>query len=203
MEFPENKRLIAMLPGSRNHEIERHLPVMDKVMRMILKYNDDVHFIIPVAGTVNRAKLEALISTENMPHVSLFNDHAIEVMKRSEAIVVASGTASLEAALLEKPMCIIYKSSFLTYLLASQVIKIKYLGLCNLLSNKMLAPEFLQYDCEADAIYLELQKLLNDQQRRETIIKNLSQMKNELSENNADCTLLHLAEKLLTVNPIK
>ena len=74
---------------------------------------------------------------------------AIGCMAVADFVYVASGTASLECALLNKPMCIIYKSSFITYHLAMKFVNVRFLGLCNLLSNTMLVPEFLQYDCNA------------------------------------------------------
>ena len=138
--------IIALLPGSRTNEIERHMPVLRDTAKLLHQRYPDIHFVIPIAGTINPEKITAYFSSETLPSY-LCSRTSIECMAAANFVIVASGTASLECALLEKPMCIIYKSSFITYLLAMKLIKVKFLGLCNLLVNKMIVPEFLQYDC--------------------------------------------------------
>ncbi len=144
-----------MLPGSRGNEIERHMPVLrDTALRLIKEY-PNLHFVIPVAGTLKPALIESYLKETQIPY-TLIEARAIETASSSDCVIVASGTASLECALLEKPMCIIYRASFITYLAAAKLIRVKYLGLCNLLQNEMVVPELLQYDCNA----LEISKWL-------------------------------------------
>ena len=85
--------------------------------------------------------------------VYLIKGHAQAIAACSNAVVVASGTASLECALLQKPMCIVYKASLLTYVAAMKLLRVKYIGLCNLLKNRMIVPELLQDDCIAKHQY--------------------------------------------------
>jgi lipid-A-disaccharide synthase len=113
-------------------------------------------------------------------------------MAAADFVIVASGTASLECALLEKPMCIVYKSSFLNYFLAMKFIKVKFLGLCNLLANKMIVPEFLQYDCNAHELSRYITRFYNDNQQPAKMITQLTNIKKSLSVEKSDCTLFDL-----------
>ena len=131
-------------------------------------------------------------------YYTLTSGFAIEAVSCSDCAVVASGTASLECALLIKPMCIIYKASLFTYLVASQLIKVNYLGLCNLLQDQMIAPELLQYDCNAVELTQTVLSLLNDQDVKKRMIKRLQQLKNSLSTKAADSTVAQLIERMIS-----
>ena len=146
--LPTDKRLIALLPGSRTHEIERHMPVLRDTALNLVGSRGDLHFVIPVAGTIDPTLIQSYFNNTPIPY-TLIQGQAIKTVAASDGVVVASGTASLECALLGKPMCIIYKASVLTYIAAMKLIHVKYLGLCNLLKNAMIVPELLQYDCNA------------------------------------------------------
>jgi lipid-A-disaccharide synthase len=197
LALPKNKRLIAMLPGSRGHEIERHMPILrDSALNLIKKYSD-LHFVIPLASTIKRDLVDAYLKKTDIPY-TLVQEQAIETITCSDYVIVASGTASLECALLEKPMCIVYKASLLTYMAASKLIKVRYLGLCNLLQNKMIVPELLQYDCNATELTKTMTNLLNDHQYVHRMQTHLKQLKLSLSNEEADCTIDKLIETILT-----
>jgi lipid-A-disaccharide synthase len=104
-------------------------------------------------------------------------------------VLVASGTASLECALLEKPMCIIYKASLISYIAAMKLIKVKYLGLCNLLMGNMVVPELLQYDCSAKELTKTALELLQNTDVRKKMLSRLYDLKIQLSSQAADCTI--------------
>jgi lipid-A-disaccharide synthase len=196
LSLPLDKRLVALLPGSRINEIERHMPVLRDTACSVFSQVSDAHFVIPIAQTIACEQIESYLINAPFPY-TLINNQAIEVVACSDCVVVASGTASLECALLTKPMCIIYKTSFLTYLAASQLIKVKYLGLCNLLQNEMIAPELLQYDCNVTELTSVLLTLLQDNTTRHTMVRRLKQLKQSLSSQSADCSLVTLIEKEL------
>ena len=192
-----NTRLIAMLPGSRVHEIERHMPVLRDTMKRLLDQTKDLHFVIPIAGTIEPTLVKSYLTHIDASSYTLTNGLAIEAVACSDCVVVASGTASLECALLTKPMCIIYKASLFTYLAASKLIKVKFLGLCNLLQNQMIAPELLQYDCNPTELTRTLLTLLNDDEVRNRMITRLQQLKDSLSSQAADCTISQLIAQRL------
>ena len=192
LNLPPNKKIIALLPGSRKNEVARHMPVLSHTIKLLLQKNPQLHFIIPVAETLNEQYMQSYLSP-NMP-ITFTQGQALTCMSAADFVIVASGTASLECALLNKPMCIIYKSSFLTYLAAMKLIKVKFLGLCNLLVNQMIVPEFLQYDCVADEITSYLLNFAADEAQPQKMIKALSFVKETLSPNTADCTLFELVQ---------
>lgn len=197
LALPQNKRLIAMLPGSRRHEIERHMPILrDTAINLNTQYTD-LHFVIPLASTIHVDQINVYLKHTTFPY-TLIQEQAIETIACSDYVIVASGTASLECALLEKPMCIVYKASLLTYLAASKLIKVKYLGLCNLLQNKMIVPELLQYDCNSIELTKTVTHLLNHPEMVQRMQQHLQQIKLSLSTQQADCTINKLIETILT-----
>lgn len=194
--LPQNKRLVAMLPGSRTHEIERLMPVLRDTAIQLHKQFDDLHFVIPVAGTIDPALIKSYFTNTALPY-TLINSQAIETVSCSDCVVVASGTASLECALLAKPMCIIYKASAITAFAAFRLIKVKYLGLCNLLQNEMIAPELLQSDCNAHELTRVMVDLLNDDEVTNRMVSRLQKLNLSLSNQSADCTITTLIENEL------
>lgn len=193
LNLPAGKRLIAMLPGSRNNEIERHMPVLLATAEILSQQQDDIHFVIPIAGSLNPTLVKNYFAKSKVG-ISFVLGRAREVIACSDCVVVASGTASLECALLEKPMCIIYKSSLVSYIAAMKLIKVKYLGLCNLLQNEMVVPELLQYDCNAIELTRTLNELLSNTEVKERMLKCLKRLKSSISSEQADCSLLTLVK---------
>lgn len=200
--LPKNKRIIALLPGSRAHEIERHMPVMRDTAKRLCHSFDDLHFVIPVAGTIDPAVIQAYFSKTTLPY-TLIHGKAIETAACSDCVVVASGTASLECALQIKPMCIIYKASWLTYLAASKLIKVKYLGLCNLLANEMIVPELLQYDCNAAELSRVVMDMLDNDEVKRRMESRLTRLKQSLSSVESDCSIVTVIETELGLSEAK
>lgn len=194
--LPKHKKLIALLPGSRRNEIEKHMPILVKTAEKQHTLHDNLHFVIPIARTINPNFIKHYFNKSKV-EVSFVNDHAIDVAACCDSVVVASGTASLECALLKKPMCIIYKGSFLSYLVAAKVIKVKYLGLCNLLQNKMIVPELLQYDCNVDELSRTLTALMTDETLRQNMLTRLTKLNHTLSSDQADCSMVDVVKKEL------
>lgn len=189
--LPPHKKIIAFLPGSRTHEIERLMPVLYETAQRLSQQSPDLHFVIPIAQTIDPKLLKRYWLSEQLPCTFVMG-HAIDVVRLSDAVIVASGTASLECALLEKPMLIIYKVSFFTALVVSQVIKIKYMGLCNILQNRMIVPEFLQYDCNATALTQAMIELLTQPTLYAQHQSRLNALKISLAADEADTSLFQL-----------
>lgn len=157
----EDQKILAILPGSRNMEITRHMPVICEALKQLKAKNLEFEIVIPVAQSLNMAVFNPYLKAIPFPY-QLIQGQAQRVIKASDAVVVASGTASLECAVLGKPSCIIYKSSWFNYYLARRWMKVKYLGLCNLLMNRMVCPELLQMDCNPKELGKMISLLLND-----------------------------------------
>ncbi len=195
LALPENKILVSMLPGSRRNEIKRLLPVFIKIITILQKQDDSLHFVIPIAKSLNYNYMKSLIPTDLK--LSLIYGHAIDAMMLSEAVVVASGTASLECALLGKPSCLVYKTSPLTYSAATQLINIPYIGLANILGGKMIMPEFIQDDCNPKSLCKMIHQLVYDDCFRHRQQKNFDLLYKELSTTSADCSIDSVIENLL------
>lgn len=198
LQLPLDKKIIALLPGSRRNEIDRHLPVLAKTAIDVSKKIQNIHFVIPIAGTLEPNRIQKYFIHSPI-NISFIKGQAIEVAASADCVVVASGTASLECALLIKPMCIIYKASLLTYVAANKLVHVKYLGLCNLLQNKMIAPELLQDDCNVKELSRMIIELLHNKTTIDTMTKQLQQLKRSLSAEKADCSLIELIKEELSI----
>lgn len=197
LNLPQNKRMIAMLPGSRTNEILRHMPILIESARRLCSAHDDLHIVIPVANTIPFNQIKAYFMDTQIPY-TLIQGRAVEVAACSDCVVVASGTASLECALLEKPMCIIYKSSTLSYIAAMKLVRIKFIGLCNLLQNQMIVPELLQYDCNASELIKTILDLLNDPAIIERMRSRLHKLRLSLSNIESERSIYSLIEHELS-----
>ncbi len=197
--LPEDKRLLAILPGSRINEVERHMPILYQTAMKLHTQYPDLEFVIPVAGTLSVKKIKAFWLSERVPCHFIEKQKATDIAALSDAIVVASGTASLECALLEKPMCIIYKVGLVSYLAASIFLRVQYIGLCNLLMNQMTVPELLQYDFNPEELSKVLMQLLDksDNSLKVGMCNQLKKLKRSLSNEQADCSLPDLLFSML------
>ncbi len=189
--IPSDKLILALLPGSRHNEIKRLLPILKKIAKNVVQAYPNIHIVIPVARSLTQRDITALVNLKTLP-ITLIDQQAVPTVYCSDFVIVASGTASLECALLTKPMCIIYKASLLTYIIAFRCIRIKYLGLCNLLQNKMIVPELLQYDCSVKELTKLMLNLLSDPEKSQRMIIRLQTLKQALSTQEADISLADL-----------
>jgi lipid-A-disaccharide synthase len=156
--WEDTDKILALCPGSRKMEITKHMPILIEALKIVktLPGFEDLKLVIPVAKNLELATMDSYCKDLPFPY-ELVSGQAQYVMKAADVVVVSSGTASLESAILLKPSCIIYKSSWLNYFLAKIFIRVKYLGLSNLLQNRMVIPELLQMDCNP----AELAKMIN------------------------------------------
>ena len=160
----DNKTItIGLLPGSRRKEVETILPIMFKALKEI-KANTQA--ILIKAPSISKDLFKKIaLDTKYTPN--LITNHSYDAINACDICLVASGTATLEVAILGKPMLIIYKTSFLTWILAKLLIKIPYIGLVNIVSQKLIAPEFIQYQANPDAIRNALLEIINNKSRME------------------------------------
>lgn len=197
LQLPFNKTIIALLPGSRGHEIEKHMPVFMELAAQLNQEKPNLHFVIAISKTLSKEQLQTYVP-HTLTNISFIDGQARAVIASSECVIVSSGTASLECALLARPMCIVYKGSWLSYMITMQVIKVKYFGLCNLLWNKMVVPELLQYDCtkrELLKITLDLLNPASHLVKREK--KGFETLHAMLASDQVDITLPELVFKML------
>lgn len=197
LNINNDQYICAMLPGSRKNEVKYLMPILRDTAKKLIQSNPNLHFIIPVAKSLDE-KLIFSYLTDIKEYFTITKKSVVEVVSCSEIAIACSGTASFECALLTKPMCIIYKASWLTYYAATKFILVKFLGLCNLLSNKMVVPELLQYDCNAKELAKTATELMNNKIFSLNMINNLKQIKNNLSNEKADINIARLIEQELS-----
>jgi len=149
------KGRIALLPGSRKHEVERILPEMISLARRM----PDHTFCIAAVPHLSISLYEQWFS--GLSNVKIITGDMKKVLGQSEAAIVTSGTATLETALLGVPQIVVYKGSPLSYQIAKRLIKVPYISLVNLIMDKQVVPELIQADCNAANMHEQLLRILN------------------------------------------
>jgi lipid-A-disaccharide synthase len=157
------KPLVALLPGSRRGEIERLLPPMAELALRWRTSRPEVQWVLPVAPTLDPAFLRAHLG--GAP-VTLVQGRTYAARAYADAALVASGTATLETALLGTPFVILYKLNPLTYQLARRIVKVPHFGLANVVAGREVAPELLQGEVNVDRLNRELARLLDPEVAR-------------------------------------
>jgi len=151
MALPSNKTVLAVLPGSREGEVRHLMPVFAEAMQLLQARHTDLHFVIPAANAERYQQIEAVLQSTALP-VSLMRGPGREVMRCSDAIMIASGTATLEAMLLRKPMVISYRMASLSWTILSRLVKTPHVGLPNVLAGEEVVPELLQHHATASQL---------------------------------------------------
>jgi len=158
---------IALLPGSRKSEVERLLPEMLAACRIITDMISPVQFVLPLAPTLPLSYVHDIIRRFSVP-VQVVEEDLYDAIALADAAIVASGTATLETALLGVPMVVIYKISGLSYEIGKRFIKVAYISLVNLIAGRAVVPELIQQDANPARIAAEVKELIvNEEVRQE------------------------------------
>src|SRR5664280_1637637 len=174
------KTWIGLLPGSRAREIRDHLPEMLEAARKLQSAappSQAFEFIVPLAPTLNVAQRAEVLQISKDHGESLavrLVDDARAALFHARASVVASGTATVEAALIGNPFIVVYRVSTVTYAIARQVVKVQHVAMANLIAGKRVVPELIQSDFTASNIVRQLQPLLPDGPPRQSMMKELA-----------------------------
>jgi lipid-A-disaccharide synthase len=195
------KTTIALLPGSRRAEVERHLPVLrDAAAR--LREEREVQFVCLRASTIERAAVESALRDPALPMAIAETDH-YDVIHAADLVWTASGTATLETALLGRPMIIVYRLSWLTYALARLLVRVDHIGMVNLIARERIAPELIQNEANPARIVAESRLLLDDRNLRAAVGEKLAKLRERLGAPGAagrvaDLAIAMMAEKAKT-----
>ena len=157
------KQTILLMPGSRLQEVRGLLPVMLAAVKEIMAQRDGVQFLIPRASTIDASVLQELIPAD-LENVHVASGHVYDMMNISTAAVAASGTATLETALMGLPTLLIYRVSSLTYWLSKILVHIQSIGLPNIIMGHRIMPELWQDEVTPEAIAADMVTLLTDKQ---------------------------------------
>ncbi|MBI3560453.1 MAG: lipid-A-disaccharide synthase [Gammaproteobacteria bacterium] len=191
--------VIGLFPGSRHSEIKRLLPIILHSAREFKQLHPHTQFLLPLAPTLASTDLRAYVSGYEDLSIQIINDRTYDVIVAVDAIVTVSGTVTLEIALLGTPMVIINRLAPLTYQIVRRMLKIPYIGLCNIVADRRIVPELIQDQATAPNIATELQRLVFDQPYRNAMIKELGGIEAKLGDaggiNNLARLVLEMLEK--------
>jgi lipid-A-disaccharide synthase len=202
----ENQKHIALLPGSRKGEVERLLPMLLGAANILHTKYPDIQFLIPAINDARKQQIEQGVE-QLSPHLKAVI-HILEntdaeskvgrmVMNASNIIALASGTATLEAMLMHRPMVTFYKLHWLTYLIAKFLVKIPYYSLPNIIAGKKVIEELIQADATPENLAAEIEKLMNIEKAQIQVMQHLTMHKQLISGNTEDPVqeILRILEK--------
>ena len=181
------KPWITLMPGSRMKEVRMNLPT---ILQSAAKLGSGYEFLLPVAPTLDCSFLESLIGRRDS--IRLVSD-ALPALAHSRAGIIASGTATVEAAMMGTPFVMVYRVSLLTYFLGRPRVKVPYFAMVNLIAGKEIVPELVQHDFTAETVVARITEILPDGQAREQMIEGLAAVRTLLRGPNPE--RLHPAER--------
>jgi len=176
-----HRPVIGLLPGSRMSEIQRLLPVLLDTAKILRQTFPTLQFLIPLAPGISRAAVAPFLERDSVS-VTVVEGRTYDVMSVATLLVTASGTATLEGAILGKPMVIIYKVSFLSYWIGRALIHVNHIGMANLVAGKRIAPELIQADANPAQIAQVCLRLLKDPGLLKQMAKEMAAVRERLGE---------------------
>jgi len=176
--------LIGLFPGSRALEVEKILPIMLSSCEIMKSKIKDLKVAVSLAPTIEKDYLVSFLTQKRL-EVVLVEKFTYDLMRYSDFLLVKSGTSTLEAAIIGTPFVVIYKTGFLTWLVARSLVKVPYIGMVNLISGKKIVPEFVQYEAKPEKIAWEMYQFLTDKEKYQKMKDELSAVKEKLGEKGA------------------
>ncbi len=183
----KDKPLIALLAGSRKGEISTMMPVLTEFagkMHKLSEYND-YQFIIAGAPSRNIKDYDSWLNDGNKDYIKVIFGETQSIIRQAEAAVVNSGTASLETVLIGTPQVVGYRMHPITYWIARKIIKVKYISLGNLCIDRFAFKEFIQHDCNPDALVTEIRDLIENSVRRSQMLADYTEIRTALGTSGA------------------
>ena len=178
----EEGPFIAMLAGSRKGEISTMMPVLTEFaskMHALPQYKNH-QFIIAGAPSRSIEDYQKWLTLENSSYIKILFGKTQPIIRHAEAAVVNSGTASLETALFGTPQVVGYITNPITYWIAKRIIKIRFISLGNLIVDRLAFKEFIQDDCNADALVAEIRELIENKERRSAMLSEYAEIRSLL-----------------------
>lgn len=194
--------IVGILPGSRKEEVTNLLPVMVDAAAALKASFPGLLCLLPRASTIPRGLIESMLGDAGM-EIKIIEDDIHRVLKACDLALVASGTATLETALMQTPMVILYKVSPLSYWIGKQVIKVPAIGLPNLVAGKPIVPELIQGEATPERLVREVLPLLKDGERRRTMVHELNKVREKLGRTSASRRTAQIAVEMVRAHRAK
>lgn len=193
LDLKPGEMVLGLLPGSRKKEVQALLPTLLEACQFIQQQYPQLQIVVAQADSLSDSIFEPIL--DSSPSVKLIKGKPNEVLAVSDLVLVASGTATLQAALIGTPMVIVYRTSPLTYQIGKRLVTIPYIGLVNILAEKELVPEILQERATAKNIAQEALSILGDSSRQHKMKQSFQDLRNSLGSAGAS---KRAAELILT-----
>jgi lipid-A-disaccharide synthase len=179
--FSHDERVIALLPGSRTHEVLGLLPILIEAAEKLAQREPKTKFVLAQASTIEDNLLQPLLRKGSLP-ITLVKEQASEVMALSDLVLVASGTATLQAAVVGIPMVLFYRTTAWEFWIASFFLRVKWIGLVNLVAGRSIVPELLQDQATGQRLYEVAIRILEDQSAYDEMKRDLAKVRAALGE---------------------
>jgi len=193
--FDPARRLVALLPGSRQKEMQLLLPAMAEAAAR-LAARGDTQCVLALADTLSHEDIAVSMRGAAFP-IPVVRGETYDLVHASDAVIVASGTATLETALLERPMVIVYRTAPLTFALARRLVSVPFIGMPNLIAGRGVVPELLQDAVTPDRIVAEVQRFLDDPSLAAATTRALAEVRQALGEGGAAERAAAIAAEML------
>lgn len=184
--FDQAKPLIALLPGSRRKELSYILPPLVETARKLHTQRPEIQFVLPLANALSRIEADRIIAQAGgAQNLRLVENETYNALAASDLAVVASGTATLETAIIGTPLIVVYKASKLNWHLFTPFINVPFVGMPNLIAGREIAPELLQYDLNADQLSQQILSFIDAPSQLSKARASLAEVRKKLGEANA------------------
>jgi len=187
---------IAILPGSRRNEVAALLPEMLRACRILTEKISPLQFVLPIAGTLDPAFVRNILRPFRI-RVNIIPDEIYDVIAVADAAMVASGTATLETALLETPMVVIYKVSGISYAIGRRFISVDHISLVNLIAGRTLVPELIQAEANPERIAAEVREIVTRRGKAREMRAALAEIRGKLGTSGASQRTARIACDML------
>ncbi|MCF8031763.1 MAG: lipid-A-disaccharide synthase [Desulfarculaceae bacterium] len=196
LPVPAEAELVGLLPGSRMSEVSRLLPLLLAAAKKLQERRQGLHFVLPLAPGLSRKQVEPYLK-DTPCGLTVIPGRSRQVMAQSRVLMVASGTATLQAALAGTPGVVVYKTGGFNYLVARSLIKVEHIAMPNLIAGHRLLPELIQGEATAENLAAEAHELLSDEARRRQVREGLAEVRRRLGGPGANRRVAELALSMM------
>lgn len=196
MQIDAGVPLVGLFPGSRSSEIRQMFQLLVATAGEILKQKPEAQFLVPVAPSLERSSLEALLDGCDLP-IRLSEAPIYAVAEACDAVLCASGTATLQVALCGTPMAVLYRAAQLSYLVGKMVVKIPHFSLVNIVAQREIVREYLQHQASPSALCAEALRLLDDAAYRQKVEDGLLEVSHALGDPGCSVRVAQMALEMM------
>jgi len=200
-DIRKNDVVVGLLPGSRWQEVEKILPIMLESCKLLKTRIKNLKVLLGLAPTIKKEEIENLLNKAESQS-NIVEKLSYDLMKYADLLLIASGSATLECAILGTPFLVLYKTSLWTYLVAKSLISIPNIALANVVAGKRIVSEFIQKKAIPSHIAEEMYEILTDRERYKSIQTELKKVKEKLGEDGASKKAAQIVTEMLTFSPL-